>query len=314
VIELPQLLQEKIDTLLEKISPSELKEAFEELSKNYRKDGVSPRLFRNEAIRLAYLASRLPATYAAAFKVLSLSPSHLSSWIDVGAGPATASWAGVELFSDVKSITLLEKNREIALLGKALAEDHPVLSKAELVCQSHFEGLEKKEALIFSYSLGELENWMEWVDWWWQENIPFLIVIEPGTPSSFTRVCKLRDEVIARGGFIVAPCTHLHACPMQKNDWCHFSTRVARSRLQRYLKGGSLGYEDEKFSYLIASRKSFVAQDKSRIVRHPLKQSGFVQLTLCTSHGAIEKRSVTRKNKDLYKEAKNVCWGDLWDE
>jgi ribosomal protein RSM22 (predicted rRNA methylase) len=111
-------------------------------------------------------------------------------------------------------------------------------------------------------------------------------------------------------------------------DWCHFSQRLERSSQHRQLKGGELGYEDEKFSYLIAARSETLASDASpgatshgvtsqkqaRIVRHPGKHSGHIQLSLCTTQGKIENRTVTRSSKSAYKLARKAEWGDTWTE
>jgi ribosomal protein RSM22 (predicted rRNA methylase) len=75
------------------------------------------------------------------------------------------------------------------------------------------------------------------------------------------------------------------------------------------LKEGSLGYEDEKFSYLIASRKEG-EKFAGRIIRRPEKGSGFVKLTVCT--GEIEKITVTRSQKVIYKKARDAEWGDIF--
>ena len=96
-------------------------------------------------------------------------------------------------------------------------------------------------------------------------------------------------------------------------DWCHFSQRVERTSQHRQLKGGALGYEDEKFSYLVAARID-APSAAARIVRHPGKHSGHVQLVLCTTEGKIENRTVTRSNKKAYKRARKAEWGDLWIE
>ena len=96
-------------------------------------------------------------------------------------------------------------------------------------------------------------------------------------------------------------------------DWCHFSQRVERTSQHRQLKGGALGYEDEKFSYLIAA-KNAAPSTGARIVRHPGKHSGHVKLALCTAQGQIENRTITRSSKEAYKRARKAEWGDLWIE
>jgi ribosomal protein RSM22 (predicted rRNA methylase) len=96
-------------------------------------------------------------------------------------------------------------------------------------------------------------------------------------------------------------------------DWCHFAQRVERTSQHRQLKGGELGYEDEKFSYFVAG-KSDSPLSGSRIVRHPLKHSGHVQLMLCTAEGQIANRTVTRSSKEAYRRARKAEWGDLWIE
>ena len=95
-------------------------------------------------------------------------------------------------------------------------------------------------------------------------------------------------------------------------DWCHFSQRVERTSEHRQLKGGMLGYEDEKFSYVVGARKSFPPANE-RIVRHPRKHSGHVQLMLCTSQG-LENRTITKSQRESYRKARQAEWGDAWDE
>jgi ribosomal protein RSM22 (predicted rRNA methylase) len=113
---------------------------------------------------------------------------------------------------------------------------------------------------------------------------------------------------------IVAPCPHHFACPMAAaGDWCHFSQRVERTSQHRQLKGGALGYEDEKFSYLVAAKNNS-ASAGARLVRHPGKHSGHVKLALCTAEGKIENRTVTRSSKEAYKRARKADWGDAWTE
>ena len=94
-------------------------------------------------------------------------------------------------------------------------------------------------------------------------------------------------------------------------DWCHFSQRLERTAGHRRIKGGSLGFEDEKFSYVIATRLE-LNPVQARIIRHPQKHSGHVQLELCTSRGRLEKTTIAKSAKEDYKRARQSDWGDEW--
>jgi ribosomal protein RSM22 (predicted rRNA methylase) len=93
-------------------------------------------------------------------------------------------------------------------------------------------------------------------------------------------------------------------------DWCHFAVRVERSVEHRRLKQGELGYEDEKFSYVIASKLP-VQAPAARIVRHPMRYSGFTKLKLCTAEG-LKEETVTRSQKEKYRAVKRAGWGSGW--
>ena len=117
-------------------------------------------------------------------------------------------------------------------------------------------------------------------------------IIEPGTMKGFETILALRDNLIAAGGHIIAPCPHERACPMASADkldadWCHFASRFERSSLHRRIKGAELGYEDEKYSYIAAS-KSPVQLALARIIRHPMRRAGFTQLQLCAEEGLAD--------------------------
>jgi ribosomal protein RSM22 (predicted rRNA methylase) len=139
-----------------------------------------------------------------------------------------------------------------------------------------------------------------------------LVVIEPGTVRGFHFIHEARSALIAAGAHLLAPCPHGKECPMAASgDWCHFAARVERTSLHRQLKGGALGYEDEKFSYVVASRDPISAAP-ARIVRHPQKHSGHVQLTLCTPEG-LTTPTIGKSQKEKYKFARHAHWGDAWE-
>ena len=98
-------------------------------------------------------------------------------------------------------------------------------------------------------SLGEPER-SRLVEKAWEATSRALLLVEPGTPAGFEIIRAAREQLIAAGAFIGAPCPHETPCPMAAGDWCHFAVRVERTRLHRQAKGGDLGYEDEKFSFV----------------------------------------------------------------
>ena len=140
-----------------------------------------------------------------------------------------------------------------------------------------------------------------------------LVIIEPGTPSNFDLIARIRRDLIASGAHLVAPCPHEDECPMAiANDWCHFSVRLERTSEHRQMKGGALGYEDEKFSYLAFSKQPLLRAD-SRIVRHPMTHSGYIRLTLCQPSG-LQEKTVTRSHKETFRAARKAKWGDAWHQ
>ena len=291
------------------------------LTETYR-EADAPAAMRTPAERAAYLMVRLPATYAAGraalaeaeLRVEELQPSSL---LDLGSGPGTALWAAAEVFPSLKDFTAVERDANLVRLGKALTEHR------EMICNANWEigdirtwRTERKfDLVIASYSMGELgeADRNKLLNRAWESCRGVLVLIEPGTRKGFGVIAKARDQLIALGAKLAAPCPHALGCPMRAaGDWCHFSVRVERTSEHRRLKQGELGYEDEKFSYVSASRLP-VDQAEARVVRHPMRYSGHTKLQLCTPDGLREK-TVTRSEKELYRRAKRVEWGSGWEE
>ncbi len=108
---------------------------------------------------------------------------------------------------------------------------------------------------------------------------------------------------------IIAPCPHDGVCPMAGGpSWCHFVERLSRTRTHRLLKHGDLGYEDEKFCYLVAAR-ALPTTRLARIVKNPVVTKGFVKLDVCGADGLGEEKIARQDAR--YREAKKSSWGDL---
>lgn len=319
-MQLPKQLKQAIEAEAAGFSIATLTQAATELSDNYRfRQGGNHKFMATAAHRIAYAATRMPATYAAIHKVFREIQSPVTSLLDLGAGPGTAAWAAAEMFAELQTITLLERDQELIALGKSFAaqSNHIALRTAKWSAEDLTQTavLPRHGVVICSYALGELSNQTARtvVQAAWQATEQLLVFIEPGTMKGFALIREWRDQLILSDGHILAPCPHAQSCPMPENDWCHFAARVERSALHRQLKAGALGYEDEKFSYLILA-KHFVQSaslERARILRRPNLQAGFVQLSLCTSEG-LQKATVTRRNKDDFKRARKADWGEEW--
>ena len=317
---IPEALQQAIRIVAGTVPPAEIAAAAAQLSRAYRDSRSAPYL-PSPAHRIAYLQFRLPATFAALSRALALSTACLPglkprSLLDIGAGPGTAAWAAAEIFDSLERITHLEHDLRFAKLGGELASTAP----HQAVRQAHWIigdvsqlNLPESDLVVASYVLSELSPTarMAALQRAWQA-ARVLVIVEPGTPRGFEHVLEARERFIALGAQIAAPCPHHRRCPLAAaGDWCHFAQRVERTAEHRRVKEGELGYEDEKFSYLVVSREP-VARPAARIVRHPRRHGGHTQLVLCTASG-LQKQTVTRSNKQLYRMARKLEWGDPWE-
>lgn len=317
---LPEDLAEAMEREFEKVQHPALAQAVSQLTARYQGEDFSGPIVVSAALRAAYLAVRLPATYAAAARVLEemkryIREEEVGSVLDLGSGPGTVLHAAAWNFSSLRQMTAVESDTALIELGRRLASQsfHECVQKAAWLCRDLKSGAVKgrHDLVVMSYVLGELPAAMaeKALAGAWEAAGEFLVLIEPGTRRGFGAIHAARSALIGAGAHVLAPCPHTRDCPMAAaNDWCHFPVRVERTSLHRRLKGGVLGYEDEKFSYLIATRRG-ITPAPARIVRHPQKHSGHIRLTLCTPEG-IEQRTVTKSQKEQYKAARKADWGE----
>ena len=122
---------------------------------------------------------------------------------------------------------------------------------------------------------------------------------------------QMREALRKMGAHVAAPCPGEGACPLPETDWCHFTCRVARTRLHKALKGGEAPYEDEKFAYLAVSRDP-ARPCGARVLRHPVIEPGKITVNFCGRQG-IEQR-VFRKKDALFKWARKAGAGDCLEE
>lgn len=320
-MQLPIALRRAVEQELATCSTPALRAASAGLSQLYRAENPSAPPLSSDEQRAAYLAVRLPATYAAVVEALRWTregcAEEISSVLDLGSGPGTALWAASEVFPGIASCTGFERDARFLEVARRIGQhaEHAALRTAQWTQGDLATGLPagKWDLVICSYALNELREGTraEVVRRAWASAAKLLVIIEPGTKVGFANVLAARGLLLAQSATLAAPCPHTLDCPMaQSGDWCHFAARVERTSEHRRLKDASLGHEDEKFSY-VAFARTAVQIPQARIVRHPRIFSGYTQLTLCAA-GEIANTIITRSKKEDWRRLKRLGWGDGW--
>jgi ribosomal protein RSM22 (predicted rRNA methylase) len=318
-MELPAPLRQAVEEALEGVPPAELARAAEMLSTRYRaerRDGR--RHLDDDRAVLAYLAARLPATYAATqacFAALAeVRPDFAPrSLLDIGAGPGTALWAAAARWPGLEAALLIEESPVMRRWGETLAAAVPIPRVAWRGVDIRQEPPDsnRHDLVVLAYVLDELEPALRppLIERLWASTGDLLLVVEPGTPAGWQRILSARAQLLAAGAAMVAPCPHGAACPLRAPDWCHFARRLPRSRIHRQAKGAEVPWEDEKFIYLAVSRRP-VPLPGARIIAPPRAGKGHVRLKLCRASGAAEERVVSRREGSAYKQARGAGWGE----
>ncbi|MBA3801230.1 MAG: methyltransferase [Geodermatophilaceae bacterium] len=327
IVDLPEPLRQALEAELDGFSIRELGRAADRLSQRYRADhpAIGP-ILATPLDSAAYLTTRMPATYAAARQVFDRLAAARPDFrprtmLDVGAGTGACTWAAAAAFPSLETSHLVDSS------APALAAAQRMLADSQLVvtCAPDVLGRERVEATagwatkggfdlaVCGFLLGELDP---------EEHghvvsrmagaAAVVAVIEPGTPAGYRRVLKARATLVGAGRKLLAPCPHEQSCPLEPTqDWCHFAVRLTRSVRHREIKRGERGYEDEKYSYVVASTEPPVDRS-SRILRHPQIRTGHVRMTLCTTDPGIEESTVSKRQGESYRAARRAGWGDPW--
>lgn len=319
-MELPPLLRRAVDRALSGIPVDELAATAAALSQRYREgrsDGKAHVASDRDA--LAYLAVRMPSTYAAVracFVAIAEMRTDFApkTVLDVGAGPGTALWAAVECWPTLTDALLLEASPIFRTFGEQLAAEmrqpHMTWRTCDVVVDKI--DVEPRDLVILAYVLNELaaEDGQRLLEQLWRLTADTLVIVEPGTPAGWRRILGARRQLIEAGAHVIAPCPHANACPLQPPDWCHFVRRVARSRLHRQAKRADVPWEDEKFSYVAVSRKPTMTVE-ARVIARPRKASGRVTLKLCRPDGSAGEQLISRRDGVLFRRASRSDWGSL---
>lgn len=303
----PPALAASIAQMLEGVSRKDLAQRAVKQSAAYRAGQNSGGIAgRDDA--LAYLLARAPATFAASAAVFArireIAPDFApQSLADIGAGPGTAAWAAMAAWASLTTVSMLEPNAHFRKLAQKL------MPQASIIAGDLGADKTGADLVVAAYVLAEQPERIAGAiacDLW-KITGKMLVLVEPGTPQGFARIRAARAALIAAGAHIAAPCTHDKACPMSGDDWCHFSQRLPRSRDHMTLKDASVPFEDERYSYVVATPEKI--SSGARIIKPPVESKPGIVLPLCDETG-LRNPFVAGRDKEAYRAVRKLEWGD----
>lgn len=320
---LPEQLRQGLDQLAARHPLGPITAATGRLIDRYQADRPAAPgrpIVDDETAATAYALYRMPATFAAARAALAQAAAALPGFAprthcDLGGGTGGVGWAVARTWPSVTQHRVIEQSPAMIELGRRLAAGGPgALGRTAWTPGLLTPDLElpQVDLITTGYVLGELDQELRrTMITAMAAAADTVAVIEPGTKAGYRRILQARDDLIRLGLTVVAPCPHDAPCPMPAGDWCHFSVRVNRSATHRMIKSADRSYEDEKFSYVVASRHR-ARPARNRVLRHPRFAKGRVALTLCRTEPAVEPSLISKRDRDAYRAARQVEWGDPW--
>lgn len=315
-------LDEVIREIENKLSIKDIKFVSENLTNKYLSSfsGGIPLATKKTEI-LAYIVTRMRATYEASKYVIDkISFADIKTCLDLGSGTGAATVALLETFGDAK-IDVVEKSNEMLNMNKQITESmfgDEVKNKISYFNEdaTKFNTEKDYDLIIASYFFNELtkEARLKLVEKLYLKAGRYFVVIEPGTPQNHAEMMEIREVLEDKlGAKLQGPCK-LKKCPYIKtSDWCHFLTRVRRSKVEMMLKNAELGYEDEKFTYLIYSKENGVECKENIVIRRPEIKKGNIKIKVCSTDG-IHFKTYTKNNKEAYKLAKKLEVGSEFNK
>ncbi|HET9622303.1 MAG TPA: small ribosomal subunit Rsm22 family protein [Kofleriaceae bacterium] len=148
-----------------------------------------------------------------------------------------------------------------------------------------------------------------------------VIVVEPALRDTSRALHELRDQVIAGGGHVFAPCTRTIApCPAlaDPDDWCHEDRPLALPRRTAELaRITHLRDSGMKLAYLVVRRQPLGLVEPApggaawRVVSAPMPAKGKLELIGCSAAGRLPIRLLRRHRNAGNRDFDDAARGDV---
>ncbi|MBA3723331.1 MAG: hypothetical protein H0W89_00360 [Candidatus Levybacteria bacterium] len=325
---LPQPIENAIVSILSERDTSELDTKAHELHNKYtaQDKGNHKSYFQDFESTVAYLALRVPATYAQSYATIANVHELVPSWqpktiLDIGSGPGTAIWAASEIWPSLTDATAIEQHNSLVSLGKQIATTAELSIATTWLRQDIREGIDEDDTtydvVIIANVLNELSTTAadKLIGQALNKTSGVLVIVEPGTPAGSVIVQNAAKK-LGKAGNLLAPYIN-NTFFNDDNYYLHFSQKFIRPEFQRRLRQqmreSSLmasDWEDAKYTYTIISKLAPEITPWGRCVGPIQVQKGFLEIPVLTKDG-IEKIKVMKRYREQYNSAKNVKWGDV---
>ena len=310
---LPFDLQEKVNSLYIGENKQQLKNTREQLTDKYKnKTGRSVSLINSREDSVLYAISRMPATYSVVYTLVSQLKQqgclqNIASVLDIGSGTGAGYFAMKELLQDA-TINLVERDKNMIAVFKHLTDEQVDVERNDIIT---LETNQKFDLVTASYVLSEMneDDRLSAVKKMLDLSKDFVLIMDTGTPKTYENMMKIKKYVIGAGFRVLAPCMS-EKCGLV-DDYCQFFARVERSSLHKLAKDGKLSYEDEKYFYLLISKKQTETVKQIRVIRRPVIKQNLVELKFCSETG-VNQALFSKKNKEEYKKAKKIRVNDIF--
>ena len=314
-MDIPEFIRKVTEKECNGYKPNELRAVAQALGKRYLAGNAEgARIVTDDSLAAAYAAARMPATYGAVRVVRAGYDGVFESMLDAGAGTGAAYFAAREALG-VSRATLVEREESMLKLARKFCAAGKLEAEFVSADLASFTPDRKYDLVIASYVFNEMSERGRnaALDKLLSATAKVLLIVEPGTPAHHELQRRIREYLASKGAKLFSPCPEGAVCGLGEGDWCHFSVRVPRGKLHKFLKGGEAPYEDEKFTYSAFCAGEGGRAARARVLRRPQISDGRAELKLCTAEG-IKEVAFRKKDGAVYKAARKASAGDEFGE
>lgn len=280
-------------------SAAETAEGVRELSAMF--NGITPHrpgYLANPRLRRAYVHYYLPVNAEKVLRVLRemdlYAPRRGKPRIlDYGCGPGTAAIAAL-VHGPIADLVLVD------VVDEALDDARFFCRQLGIEPRTMHEVPDEEFDLIFAANVfaehrAPLEERLS--------EKGYLVVLEPALKDTTRRLQEWRDDAVARGFKVAAPCLGRATCPMLERDdlWCHQDVSWPRpASVADIDRRVGLSKETLKYSYQVITKKGKTLADLEadvRVVSNVHQEKGKTWAWVCGREGPLCRAEVLKRHR-----------------